>query len=302
MAGNEGSVAGLYLLSDALTVTGQTAMPATHELSAVGLYVFDNRYFLVAESLDEITGKKSILLHIYTMGLAREREKVFSHTYGLQFLDILPYADGYILAAAARFQDLGYLTVARFSTIGEPAYADVDLGYAYTPTAFLPLGNGYAAVCDNAGKCELLLLSAELRKTDLKFLTEKPNANEKTLFYAGATYAYTGEKLVELSDDGRIVGAVEFAPQKITSFCRNEAAAFAAGVSDAGIEIAMIGKTATQTVRLQAAAPTQVLLCAGGTDLLFAADTHAATPDCGDWFGGADVWIGKATLAVTQTP
>ena len=43
---------------------------------------------------------------------------------------------------------LGYLTVARFTPISPPAFTDVNLGYKYVPEAFMPLGDGFAAVSD----------------------------------------------------------------------------------------------------------------------------------------------------------
>ena len=296
VAGNEGSVAGLYLLSDTLSVTAKVMMPPTHALTACGLYVFDNRYFLVAESFNEITQKKTLLLHVYTTGLSLEREKVFSHTYSLELLDILPYKDGYILAAAADFQELGYLTLARFTTISEPAYTDLNLGYAYTPAAFLPLGAGYASISDRDGNCELLLLDENLAKTDVKFLTKTPNANKKTLFYAAGTFAYTGEKLIELSADGRSVGSVEFAPKEIAAFASNGTAAFVAGIGSGKLDIAYIGKQSTELYSLSVESPSCAAICAGGTSLLIAADTRAKTDDCADFFGESDVWLAKLPL------
>ena len=77
VAGNEGSVAGLYLLSDTLSVTAKVMMPPTHALTACGLYVFDNRYFLVAESFNEITQKKTLLLHVTQRGCRSSAKKFF---------------------------------------------------------------------------------------------------------------------------------------------------------------------------------------------------------------------------------
>lgn len=296
VAGNEGSVAGIYLLSDDLTQTGKANMPTTHALTAVGLYEFDNRYFLVASAYNDLTQKTSLLLHIYTKGLSREYEKVFAHSYGLELLDILPYNGGYLLAASAQLQSLGCLTLFRFSAMSEPVPADIDLGHAYAPTAFMPLGDGYAAVCDNGGNCEILLIDADLQKSNLHFSSKTPNANRKTLFYAGGAYAYTGEKLLKLSDDGRIVGTLDLAVQRITDYCYNGVAAFAAGITPNGITVVMIGAQATQTRTFAAKEPQTALLCAGNSSVLFAADTSGATADCGDFFGGTDVWIGKMPL------
>lgn len=296
VAGNEGSSAGLYVLSDTLTVTGKTVMSPTHALSAVGLYVFDNRYFLIAESYDTLSDTKSLLLHVYTTGLTLEIEKVFSHTYSLDFLDLMPYDGGYILAASASFQGLGYLTVARFSLLNVPAYTDYKLGHAYTPTSFVPLGSGFAAICDYEGKCELLLLNSSFVKTDLKFFTEVANSNQKLLFYAGtAIYAYTGEALLRLGDDGRTVGTVNFAPERIVAFCSNGVAAFIAGATQDGITLARIG-TQTDTFSLQVTSTARAALYCDGTSLLLAADCSGKTQDCTDNFGGSDVWLCKLPL------
>ncbi len=296
VAGNEGSAAGLYLLSDTLTVTGKTSMVPSQALTACGLYIFDNRYFLFAEARNEITDTTTLLLHIYTTGLTLEREKTFSHTYGLKLLDVMPYENGYILAADASFQDRGCLTVARFDTLTEPAYTDCNLGYKYTPTAFLPLGDGFAAACDNGGNCELLLLGHDLTKTDIRFLTKTPNANKKTIFFAGATYLYTGEKLHQLSDDGRSVGTLDYAPESILSFCANGAAAFAAGVQNGKMSVALLGKDKSKILPFQTVGCTNAVLYAGADHLLFAADTHGVTQDCPALFGGGDVWVGKIPL------
>lgn len=297
VAGNEGSVAGLFLLSDTLTVTGKAYMPATHVLSACGLYIFDNRYFLVAQSRNEITDVTTLLLHVYTSGLALEREKTFSHTYGLTLLDILPHNDGYLLAAAASFQERGHLTVARFTMLSEPAYTDYNLGYKYTPTAFIPLGTGFATVCDNEGACELLTLNAALVKTDVKFLTETPNRNSKTLFYAGAPYAYTGERLLQLSEDGRVTGSLDFTPECVTAFGTNAAAAFVAGIKDGTLTVALLGKEKSEVISLQSVQSSSLMLCAQPNSLLLCADTSGVTADCGNVFGGRDVWLGKILLS-----
>ncbi len=296
VAGNEGSVAGLYLLTDALTLAEKTAMPSLHVLSASNLYVYDNRYFLFAESYDELTGVTSLLLHVYTSGLSLEREKLFSHSYSLKLLDMMPYGDGYILAAAATFQDLGLLTIARFGTLSQPAFTDIDLGHAYTPTAFMPLGSGFAAICDRDGNAELLLLGENLVKTDVRFLTETPNAHSKTLFYAGAPYAYDGEKLLQLGDDGRIVGSIAFAVRQITDFCSNGVAAFVVGADANGIQIAFLGKQKSEVLSLSVSEASHMLLCAGADSLLLTADTHATGGDCGNCFGGSDVWVSKLRL------
>ncbi len=296
VAGNEGSVAGIYLLTDSLAVSGKASMSPIHKLNACGLYIYDNRYFLAAESYDEVTKKTSLLINIYTVGLSLEREKLFSHTYSLRLLDIMPYENGYILAAAASYQDLGYLTVARFNMLSEPAYSDFNLGYTYAPTAFLPLGNGYAAIADKDGGCELLTLNQKLVKTDVKFLTETPNANEKTMFYAGATYAYTGEKLLQLGDDGRAVGSVDYAPKKILDFCSNDAAAFIAGANGNSLTFAMIGKQKSETFSLSAITPSRAALSATANGLLFLCDNAGTTQDCGGHFGGADVWAGRLNI------
>ena len=297
VAGNEGSVAGLYLLTDDLTVSGKATMPPAHALTAVGLYIFDNRYFLFASARDEATDKTTLLLHIYTVGLACEREKTFVHSYGLELLEVLPTANGgYLLAAAAKYQTTEHLTIARFSSLGEPAYTDIDLGYSYTPTAFLPLGDGYAAACDAGGKCHLLLLSNDLVHKSTQVLCPTANANRKTAFYAGGTYAYTGEQLVALSDEGRNMGAIDFAPQAVTAFCYNGVAAFVAGNTQNGIAVAMIGKQKTEVLQLQTANTQTALLCAGANSLILCADNAAKTADCADWFGGADVWLSKIPL------
>lgn len=296
VAGNEGSAAGLYLLSDELTVTAKTEMSPTHTLAAVGLYVFDNRYFLVAECEDETTQKTSILLNVYTPSLVCEREKVFIRAYALSFLDILPCSDGYLLAAYAHYQTAGYLTLARFTTIGEPSYSDLELGYPYEPTAFMPLGNGYAASCDNGGKCELLRVDSRLRQESVQFLTNAPNENRKTLFYADGSYIYTGEKLIELSDDGRSIGSLEFSVRAVTDFCSNGVASFVAGVSDDGVKIALIGKSASEVLPLQASAQ-KATLYAGASHILLCCDTAGKTADCGDFFGGTDVWLSRLPLS-----
>ena len=270
IAGNEGSVAGIYLLTDTLTVSVKASMPARHALEACGLYIFDNRYFLVAQSTDEVTGIKTILMHIYTSGLALEREKVFSHSYSLELLDILPFGDGYMLAAAASFQGQGYLTLARFGTISEPAYADFSLGYAYTPTAFMPLGNGFAATIERDGNCELLTIASDLSKTDVKFLTKQPNQNKKTMFYV-----YTGEKLIELSDDGKGIGSIDFAPKFISAFTSNEAAAFVAGIFDDGLKIALLGKQKSEIIPLTVSASSHTVLLSGATSLLTVSDSKS---------------------------
>lgn len=296
LAGNEGSVAGIYLLSDDLTVSGKANMPATHSLTACGLYVYDNRYFLIAEALDSATDTKSLLMHIYTSGLSLEREKVFHHTYGLDFLDMMPYGDGYILAAAATFQDISFLTVARFGTLSEPAYTDLKLGYAYTPEAFVPMGAGFAAICDHGGACELLTLDSTLTRTSVNFLTSAANSNRKALFYAGAYYAYTGEKLLQLSDEGKTVGSIDFAPKKIAAFANNGIAAFVAGIEDTAVTFAFIGSAKSEVFSIAVTSPTSVALCAGANGLLFAADTSAKTSDCADFFGGSDVFISRLNL------
>lgn len=296
VAGNEGSVGGLYTLSDSLTVTGKVYMAPIHALKACGLYVYDNRYFLVAESLDETTGCKSLLLQIYTLGLSLEREKLFSHTYSLSLLDLMPYGDGYILAAAAEFQDYGYLTVARFSTISQPAFTDVSLGYKYVPTSFIPLGSGFASVSDRDGNCELLLLTDKFVKSKVEFLTDKPNANGKSLFYAGSVYACTGEKLIELGEDGRRIGSIDFAVKKIADHTSNDSAAFVAGISDKGLKIAYLSKNASEVFSLASVKTNCAVLSASGSGLIAVCDSYGKSADCGDNFGNADVWAVKLKL------
>ena len=295
-AGNEGMVAGLYTLSDSLTVTGKVNMPPLHALTACGLYEYDNRYFLVAESLDEVTKRTSLLLHVYTSGLTLEREKLFSHTYSLKLLDLMPYSSGYILAASAQYQDLGYLTVARFTTISPPAFTDVNLGYKYVPEAFMPLGDGFAAVSDRDGNCELLLLGSNLVKNKVLFLTETPNDCKKTLFYAGAPYAFTGEKLIELGDDGRSVGSTDFDVTRITDFANNGKAAFAAGVKNGNLKILCLGGNETKLLLPETTGTTRALISLTANGLTAVSDINGKSRDCGDFFGGTDVWISKFPL------
>lgn len=295
-AGNEGSVAGLYLLSDSLTVRGSVSMPALHSLHACALYEYDNSYFLVAESYDEILDVTTLLLHIYSADLRLMREKIFSHTYSLKLLDIMPYGSGYLLAAAATYQDLGLLTLMKFGTITEPVKTDVDLGYPYTPTAFIPFSGGFAAASDRNGNCELLLLDSRLVQTDVKFLTNVANGNCKTVFYANTTLCYDGEKLTELSDEGRIVGSVSYAPRQITDFGTNAVASFVAGVSEENLPIAMLGKQKIETISLSVTAPVRALIVSGADSLLVVADSHGKSSDCGGHFGGGDVWIARIKL------
>lgn len=295
VAGNEGSVAGLYLLSDTLTLTGKAVMPPNHVLSACGLYVYDNRYFLLASSHDEMTDKDTLLLRIYTMGLSYEREKVFSHTYGLKLLDLMPYDDGYILAAAATFQDLGYLTVARFSAISPPAFNDFNLGYKYTPTAFMPLGDGYAAVYDYEGSCQLLTLSGKLTKKDIKFLSEQPNSGSKHLFYASAPYVYTGKELLYLSDEARVIGKYDWSVASINAFSGNGVCAVISGVADDKLHLGKINGNNTEFFSLDVL-PQSVYIGTQSDYAVIAADSSCKSADCADNFGNADVWIAKIKL------
>lgn len=294
-AGNRGSVAGLFLLADDLTVTGEATMPAATPLSACGLYVFDNRFFLLAESLDTLTDRTSLLLQVYTSGLALERTKAFSHTYSLSLLDLLPTGTGYLLAAAASFQTSGFLTVARFDLLSEPAYTDVDLGYKYTPQAFAPLESGYAAVCDRDGKTELLTLTDTLQKNTVRFLSETSNTCRKSLFYVGTIYAHTGDELIQLDDSGKTLGSLAFPTQTIDAYLSDTVAAFCAGFApdSQSLCLAFLG-TAVQTraVSVQGSA---ALLRKCGNRLLVCASVSGGK-DAGKIFGGNDVWLASVQI------
>lgn len=297
VAGNEGSVSGLYLLGNDLTVTAKVSAPATHALTAVGLYVFDNTYFLVSSYTDENTQKASLLLCAYSMALENIATQVFVYSYGLQLLEILPYENGYLLAANAQYQSLGCLVTARFSPGGTPAYSSVDLGYAYTPVSFLPFGVGYAALCDTGGKCELLLLNDKCERHGNMYICNTPNTNKKTLLYAGgAFYAYTGEAVVRLKDNGEVADSVPFAPLSIADFGQNDVAAFMVGMFENRIDVLCLSEKKTAAVSLRVSASAAVV-AVNPTHLLLCADAKQKGGDCGGNFGQSDVWVSKVNLS-----
>ena len=290
VAGNRGSAAGLYLLSSDLTVTGEATMPTTTPLAAKALFVFDNRYFLLAESHDELTNRTSILLQTYTSGLALESTKAFAHTYSLSFIDLLPTGSGYLLAAAASFQARGFLTLARFTVLGEPAYTDFDLGYYYTPYSFTPTADGYAALSSREGKTELLTLTDTLAKRGTSFLSELSNEQEKTLFYAGALYAHTGDTLFRLNETGNATAVLAYEARRIDDFLTDTVASFCAGFAPSGeaLNLAFLGSVSkTETLDIQGGT---ALLCKSGNRLLLCASA-AGGADMGRVFGGHDIWL-----------
>lgn len=292
VAGNEGSVAGIYLITRELVLTAKAEMSPATALTACGLYIYDNRYFLFAESVDTVN-KTSLLMHVYTVGLSLERERLFTHTYGLHLIEMLPYGNGYMLAANAEYQDYGYLSLIRFDLVNAPAYTDISLGYKYTPTGFVPISGGYAAVCDRDGNCELLTVTDSLVKNDVKFLTETPNGNKKSLFYADGIYAYSGEKIFQISESGMPVGSLDFDAYEIADFGSNGNAAFIVGLCENNIKIVAIGKEKSEVYSLKASHPAAAKIYAGASGIIFAATSDAVTSDCGYNFGGSDVWAGK---------
>ncbi len=289
-AGNRGNVAGLYLLSSDLTVTGEATMPTTTPLFARSLYVYDNRYFLLAESEDTRTNRTSLLLQTYTSGLALERTKVFSHTYSLSFVDLLPTDTGYVLAAAASFQTRSFLTIARFTLLGEPSFTDIDLGYYYTPYSFTPTATGYAALSAREGKTEMLTLTTAFARSKVYFLSEEVNEQKKSLFYAGALYAHTGDTLVRLDDQGNAIASLPFTASNIDSFLTDTVASFCAGFSpDASLlSLAFLGsETKTETIRAKGSS---AILCKSGNRLLVCAAVTGGS-DVGRVFGNTDIWL-----------
>ena len=290
VAGGRGSAAGLFLLGADLTVTGEATMPTGTPLSAKALFVFDNRYFLLAESVDESTKRTSLLLQTYTSGLALESTKAFSHTYSLAFIDLLPTSAGYLLAAAASFQSRGFLTVARFTLLGEPAYTDFDLGYYYTPYSFVPTADGYAALSSREGKTELLTLTDALKTSGTSLLSELSNEHEKSLFYAGALYAHTGDTLFRLNEAGAATATLAYEVRRIDDFLTDTVASFCVGFDPSGeqLRLGYLGSVSkTETIYAKGGA---ALLCKSGNRLLVCASASGGA-DMGRVFGGSDIWL-----------
>ena len=296
VAGNDGSNAGIYLLTGSLVLEKSRTINSAHELNVRNLYVYDDRYYLISDSTDGILGLKTVVLDILSPSLELLRTKLFSRSYGLDFIDLMPYHGGYVLAAYAYHQTAGFLTLARFDTLTEPAYVDLSLGYPYRPLSVMPLGEGYAAIYDREGKCEMLTVSSDFKRTSVRFLSDEENAGRKSLLYAASPYAYTGSELIELHSDGSKLGSVAFKVEKITSYITSGNASIIAGIDGTHVKIAMISTQKSEVVTFELTSPASAELMLFGDGIILASGTRAATPDCAGHFGGLDAFICKIGL------
>lgn len=268
----------------------------------VDIKVVDEKITVIT-SLADAAGSINLKARIYDGELNLKAERVFSHPCSLEYIELFPTANGYVLAVNLVSPLLSRLAFVTFGISDSPKFYDIDLGdsYGYRAKAVMPYSEGFLAlVIDGNMICDVITVSTEFRLHSRIYLRQS-SVTDAELFYRPDVgymcFMKRGEWLSsmfvlddKLSYKG-VIADFSDAGRVYESFIYRDFICFPAAVKGGVRLFSAVGKNPFASISFGSDGMENIRLARLKQSRFLVCEARAKSSDCPNNFGGKDIWI-----------